>query len=178
MRKTVLYLSLLLSLSYLISCTRPVKHADSFYNVDDVFFNMDPARLPLIKPVEAVYVNSWQLDFPSRYIFRVTVPNTDILTYYTYSIAELDKFAVENNVIMAYSSYFDKKYAPAYIQENYYHWFVIVLDQEISKGFHTEDEFHQYIQILGISNPDWQTPDEAYEQFKQTGCLEWIPDCD
>jgi hypothetical protein len=54
---------------------------------------------------------------------------------------------------------------------------VIIPEKEIAEGFHTEDEFRQYIQTLGIQNPNWQTPDEAYEQFTQTGCLEWIPDC-
>ena len=76
---------------------------------------------------------------------------------------------------MAYSAYVDKD-SDAYIQENYYHWFVVIPEKKISEGFHTEDEFRQYIQTLGIQDPDWQTPDEAYEQFRRTGCLEWIPD--
>jgi len=29
--------------------------------------------------------------------------------------------------------------------------------------------------FLKISN--WQTPDDIYSQFEQTGCLSWIPDC-
>jgi hypothetical protein len=54
---------------------------------------------------------------------------------------------------------------------------VSVPDKNIAKGFHTKDEFDQYIQTFGIRNPDWQTPDEAYKKFAQTGCLDWIPDC-
>ena len=77
---------------------------------------------------------------------------------------------------MAYSTYVDTG-APDYIQDNYYHWFVLIPAKEIGEGFHAEDEFREYIQTLGIQNPDWQTPDEAYKKFKETGCLEWIPDC-
>jgi len=77
---------------------------------------------------------------------------------------------------MAYSAYVDKK-ANIYIQDSYFHWFVLIPDKEIAKGFQTEAEFRQYIQTLGIQDPYWQTPDETYKQFKKTGCLEWIPDC-
>jgi hypothetical protein len=77
---------------------------------------------------------------------------------------------------MAYSGYVDKN-ADAYIQDNYYHWFVLIPDKKIAEGFHTEEEFRQYIQMLGIQDPDWLTPDDAYEEFRLTGCLDWIPDC-
>ena len=97
--------------------------------------------------------------------------------YYLYGhVHELEKFAVKNGVIMAYSSYVDKE-ANAYIQDSYYHWFVNVPHKKITKGFHTEEEFLEYIQGLGVDDPDWQTPDEAHKQFRKTGCLEWIPDC-
>jgi len=77
---------------------------------------------------------------------------------------------------MAYSPYVDK-HADDYIQDNYYHWFVMVMDKYITQGFHTEAEFRAYIQTLGIQDPDWQTPDEAFKQFLDTGCLAWFPDC-
>ena len=79
----------------------------------------------------------------------VSIPNSQEV--YAYGIEELEKFAVQNGVIMAYSSYVDKE-AVAYIQENYYHWFVIIPEKEIAEGFHTEDEFNQYIQTLGSKN--------------------------
>lgn len=104
----------------------------------------------------------------------VSIPNSQVV--YPYNIEELEKFAVQSGVIMAYSSYINKE-ADSYIQDNYYHWFVIIPEKEIAEGFHTEDEFRDYIQTLGIQDSDWQRPDEAYEQFKKTGCLEWIPDC-
>jgi hypothetical protein len=53
----------------------------------------------------------------------------------------------------------------------------MVPSKNITVGFHTEDEFDQYIQTLGVQNPEWQTPDEAFKKFAETGCLEWIPDC-
>ena len=180
MKNTVFYLVLFLSLSYLTSCAPPaqptnppVQHADPFYNINDNDYPL--LHLPLIKPVEAKRQDGrtpWRVFLP--YGPYVSVPNSQ--EEYIYGIEELEKFAVQNGVIMAYSSYVDTG-AVAYIQENYYHWFVIIPEKEIAEGFHTEDEFREYIQTLGIQDPDWQTPDEAYERFEQTGCLDWIPDC-
>lgn len=153
--------------------TDPVQHTDSFYNINDDDYPL--LHLPLIKPVEAKRQDGrtpWRVFLP--YGMFVSIPNSQ--EEYAYDIEELEKFAVQNGVIMAYSSYVNKE-AVAYIQENYYHWFVIIPEKEIAEDFHTEDEFNQYIQTLGIQEPDWQTPDEAYEQFTQTGCLDWIPDC-
>ena len=106
----------------------------------------------------------------------VQIPNSNNADYGYSGVVELERFAVKNGVIMAYSSYVDKQ-ADAYIQNDYYHWFVIVPSKDITEGFYTGNEFDQYIQTLGIQNPDWQTPDEAYKKFAQTGCLDWIPDC-
>jgi hypothetical protein len=182
MKKTFLYLILLLSFSYVTSCAPPTKptdlpvqHADSFYNINDNDYPL--LHLPLIKPIEA---KRWDGSTPWRVFLRdgpsVRVPNRPDILYYDYNIEELEKFAVSNGIIMAYTAYVDKE-ADAYIQENYYHWFVVIPEKKISVGFHTEDEFRQYIQSLGVQDPDWQTPDEAYEQFSRTGCLKWIPDC-
>jgi hypothetical protein len=174
MRKTLFYLILLLSISYLTSCTPYIKHADTFYNVND---GIDPRRIPLIKPIDVIHLNSsslWDLDLlPSMWI---DYPKSQGLYYLYGYVHELEKFAVNNGIIMAYSSYVDEE-ADAYIQENYYHWFVLIPDKEITKGFHTEDEFNEYTQSLGVEEPDWQTPDKAHKQFRKTGCLEWIPDC-
>ena len=180
MKNTIFYLVLFLSLSYVTSCAPPVQptnppvqHADPFYNFNDDDYPL--IHLPLIKPIEAKRQDGrtpWRVFLP--YGMFVSIPNNQ--EEYAYDIEELEKFAVSNGVIMAYSAYVDKQ-ADAYIQDNYYHWFVLIPDKEIAEGFHTEDEFREYIQTLGIQDPDWQTPDEAYEQFTQTGCLDWIPDC-
>lgn len=173
---------LLLSISYLTSCTSPVQrtdsaiqHADPFYNINHNDYPL--LHLPLIKPIEAKRQDGrtpWRVFLP--YGLWVSVPDRQDNFFYSYDIEELEKIAVSNGVIMAYSAYVDKE-ADAYIQDDYYHWFVLIPDKKIAEGFHTEDEFLQYIQTLGISNPDWQMPDEAYDTFEQTGCLDWIPDC-
>ena len=173
MKKTVFCLIFLLSISSVTSCTQRVQHSDPFYNeYDDEF-----SRLPLIKPIKAIQNGSfspWYLGLGNP--IWIEIPNSNKV-YYVYSIVkELEKISAESGVVMAYSSYVDKQ-ADAYIQDDYYHWFVVVPDKEITKGFHTEDEFREYIQTLGIQNPDWQTPEEAYDKFMQTGCLDWIPDC-
>ena len=176
MKKIVFYLILFLSISYLTSCASPVQHSDPFYNVnyDDYPLN----HLPLIKPISATRHGSSSHPWGVSIIYglSVPIPNKQGLVLYAYGIRELEKFAVENGVIVAYSAYVDTE-ANAYIQDNYYHWFVLIPNQEIAEGFHTETEFWEYIQTLGIQEIDWQTPGEAYEQFAKTGCLEWIPDC-
>jgi hypothetical protein len=182
MKKTVFYLILLFSLSYVTSCAPPsqnadppVKHADPFYNINHDDYPL--IHLPLINPVQADRQDGrtpWRVFLP--YGPWVQIPNRQDIFYYDYNIEELEKFAISNSIIMAYSAYLDKD-ADAYIQDNYYHWFVIIPKKEVAEGFHTENEFRKYIQALGIQDPNWQTPDKAYEQFAQTGCLEWIPDC-
>jgi hypothetical protein len=174
MKKTTFCLIILLSISCVMGCTSHVQHADPFYNDDGDDFPRN--HLPLIKPIEATRERSSSPWFVvlARYIW-IKLPNSQ--NVYAYSNIEgLEKFAVQNDVIMAYSSYVDKQ-ADAYIQNDYYHWFVMVPSENITKGFHTEDEFRLYIRTLGVQNPDWQTPDEAYAKFAQTGCLDWIPDC-
>lgn len=184
MKKTVFYLIILLSLSYVTSCAPPaqqtdisVKHADSFYNINHDDYPL--LHLPLINPIEAKRQDGRT---PWRVLLLngpwVHVPDRQDNFFYGYAIEELEKFAVSNGVIMAYSAYIDKD-ADAYVLENYYHWFVIIPEKEISEGFHTEDEFNQYIQSLGITDPEWLTPDDAYEKYiKRGGCLDWIPDCE
>ncbi len=174
MKSTFICSMILLSISILTSCTSIVHHADPFYNYDDFTHN----RIPLIKPIEANRLNSsypWSMQLRPG-IWIVDYPNSQGIDYLYFHVEELEKFAVKDGVIMAYSSYVDQE-AKAYIQDNYYHWFIMVPDKEITKGFQTEDDFRSYIQTLGVQDPDWQMPDEAFQQFRHTGCLEWIPDC-
>lgn len=183
MKKTVFYLVLLFSLSSMTGCATPiqptdvpVQHDDSFYNINHDDYPL--LHLPLIKPIEAKQEDGrtpWRVFL--TYGPTIRVPNRQDISYYAYNIEELEKFAVSNGVIMAYSAYVDTE-ADAYIQDNYYHWFVTIPEKEIGEGFHTEDEFNLYILTLGIQNPDWQTPDEAYDHFLEAGCLDWFPDCE
>ena len=168
-------LMILLSISYMTSCTTLVHHADPFYNYNDRDFPRD--HLPLIDPIEATRErpsSPWSLELLN--VLWISVPNSQV--EYPYDLVkELEKFAVKDGVIMAYSSYVNMQ-ADAYILKNYYHWFVMVPSKNVTEGFHTENEFRQYVQTFGIQDPDWQTPDEAFHKFLQTGgCLDWIPDC-
>ena len=182
MKKTFFYLILIVGLGFLTSCAKPtqktdlpIQHADPFYNINDNEYPL--LHLPLIKPIEAKRQDGkspWRVLLPNGPSVRI--PDKKDVFIYAYAIEELEKFAVSNGVIMAYSAYVDQKADP-YIQNNYFHWFVLIPEKKIAEGFRAEDEFRQYIQTLGIQDPDWQTPDEAYKQFKQTGCLKWIPDC-
>jgi hypothetical protein len=177
MKKTALCLMILLGIGYLTSCTPPGHYSDAFYNF---YFNDNEYtgyRLPLLEPYSAKRDSSssrWSVNLMPHGPW-VHIPNSQEEYCYC-QIEELGKFAVKNGVIIAYSSYVDGQ-AGAYIQNGYYHWFVIVPDKTITLGFQTEDEFNQYIQTLGIQNPEWQTPDAAFDKFERTGCLDWIPDC-
>lgn len=153
----------------------PNRYADPFYNPN--YDDYPLLHLPLIKPIQAnreAGDSIWRVTLPNGP--RVSVPNSQNNLVYPYAIVELEEFAVKDGVLMAYSAYVDKEAAP-YIQENYYHWFVLIPDKRIAEGFQTEEEFREYIQTLGIQNPNWQTPNVAFDKFKKTGCLDWIPDC-
>ena len=175
MKKNSKILIFLLTLCFLVSCMPQNKHTDSFYDIND---GLTPKRIPLIKPIDmniSFSSDTWDLDLkPSMWR---DYPDSQGLYYLYGYVHDVDKFTVINGIIMAYSMFVDTD-ADAYIQDNFYHWFVLIPEKEITTGFHTEDEFTKYIQSLGADEPEWQTPDNAYKQFKKTGCLEWIPDCD
>ena len=171
-----LFMVLLIFSCVLIYSPPPDRYADPFYNFnDDEYPWLD--HLPLIKPIDAVRPageSLWRVSLPHGP--RVSVPNSQNNLVYYYAIDELEKFAAKDGVLMAYSAYVDKEADP-YIQENYYHWFILIPDKQIAEGFQTEEEFREYIQKLGFQTPQWQTPNEAFDKFKKTGCLDWIPDC-
>jgi hypothetical protein len=179
MKNKFLRFMIFLSVCFLMSCTSTVHHSDPFYNVNESDFPRD--HLPIINPVEATRErpsDPWNLHlFNALYVDLPKKQEQDVLEVYMYIyVEELEKFAVKAGVIMAYSPYVDRQAAP-YVQDNYYHWYVMVPSEEITKGFHTEDEFQEYIETLGIQYPDWLTPDEAFDTFLDTGCLDWYPDC-
>jgi hypothetical protein len=185
-KESFIFLALFISLSYMTSCSPrlqptdwPAQHPDPFYNIDHNDYPL--LHLPLIKPIEVKREDGrspWNLELLNVIWIKLPkIQEQEVSAYYGYNpVKELEKFAVKNGVIMAYSRYIDQQ-ADSYVRNNFYHWFVMVPGKQLSKGFHTEEEFREYIQTLGIQDPDWQKPDEAYEKFKRTGCLEWIPDC-
>jgi hypothetical protein len=181
-KKTFFYLMILFGLVSMAGCASraqptnpPVQHADPFYNINPNDYPL--IYLPLIKPIEAEREDGrspWMVFSPNGP--WVQLPNRQDNSVYFYAIGELEKFAVENGAILAYSSYIDNN-ADSYIQDNYYHWFVLIPDKKIAEGFQTEAGFLQYIQTLGIQSPAWTMPDDAYDTYKKTGCLDWLPDC-
>lgn len=183
MKKAILCLWIILITIYLASCQTVVKHSDPFYN-DDGGDRFPYTQFPLIKPY---YV--YTMDVGSPWIIELIgingglrielqnmgLPDNAAYVYY-YDVVDVRKISVQDGIIMAYSPYVDDE-APQSIQDNYYQWFVVIPDREITMGFHEEDAFQEYIQTLGIQKPDWQKPFDASRQFSSTGCLDWLPDC-
>jgi hypothetical protein len=172
MKKNLFSLIILL---FIASCTPLVHHSDPFYDFNDSDFPRD--QLPLLNPIKATRESSsspWEIGLIN--IIWIDIPKS--IEKYPYSyIMEVEKIDVIDNAIFAYSSYVDKQ-AEDYVFNNYFHWFVIVPNKKITKGFHSEDEFNEYIKSLGMEFPDWQTPDELFAEYaKNGGCLDWIPDC-
>ena len=111
MKKTAFCLIILLSISCAMTFPRfPSlrQHADPFYNYDE---SMPPgSRFPLIKPLDVErddYSSPWNLGLNNS--LMVKIPNTDH-DYYSYDlVVGLEKFALKNGVVMAYSSYIDTR---------------------------------------------------------------------
>lgn len=179
MKKNFFFLLMFLSISFLTSCTPLVHHSDPFYDLNGSDYPR--GHIPLINPVQAtrdIRSSSWNLKLLNG--IHINLPKSQeqevVKVYGYYRIEELEKFAVRDGGIMAYSAYTDQQ-ADLYILNDFYHWFVMVPSKNVTEGFHTEDEFNKYIETMGIQDPDWQTPDDAYDQFLNTGCLDWFPDC-
>src|SRR6266542_3583743 len=179
MKKELIYILIILLVIGLSGCSNVVQHTDPFYN-DDGGDDFPYTQFPLIKPY---YV--YTMDVGSPWIIEllgtngglhVTAPKNEEGAVYSYDVWDVRKIDVQEGIIMAYSPYVNDE-VPQSIQDNYYHWFVIVPDEQNTMGFHDENAFQAYIQKLGIQNPDWQTPKDAINQFENTGCLPWIPDC-
>jgi len=171
MKKLLNWFTVIFIAFYLSSCTSRVQHTDEFYNDRGSFPYL---RFPLIKPY---YVDSAAVTGGTEpwtmYLKKLWAPPNYL---YLYSVTDVRKLSIKGNVIMAYSPYVNEE-AEQGIQENYYHWFVVVADKNIEAGFHTEGAFLEYIQQLGIQQPEWTSPDDLFDEYDSTGCLPWIPDC-
>lgn len=133
-------------------------------------------RIPLMKPYEMLKLNQ-QLEINRKLGWGIQLhvsPSEKELYYYS-AIYDIQKFAIENGVIMVYATY--PQEVDTDVGQKVLYWFVIVPDKEIETGFDMEAEFLSYIQTYGIELPRWIEPERAYEQFYKTGCLDWIPTC-
>ena len=143
---------------------------DSFYQYGGS--SRDYLRFPLIKPYYAIYLSDevgWQipLDLESD--------PSQVDLYYYLSLPHVQKIAVDNGVIMVYAPYelpTDKT-----INHNVPQWYALLVDQNVEIGFVSEAEFLAYIRQYGIDQLDWQEPDDILQEYNQTRCLDWIPDC-
>lgn len=171
MKKIIFSIVATLVILVSVSCNPRIRHDDSFYNYSGDFEHL---RFPLIKPYYMDFMDDgyfWGFRLDDG--FEAPSPN-DNWTYLT--IYGVTKLSVIDRVIMVYSPYVSDR-ADENIKENFLHWFVIVPDKQIETGFETEGEFLEYIHQFGIQQPEWLDPFEVFKEFEQTGCLDWIPDC-
>jgi hypothetical protein len=59
-------------------------------------------------------------------------------------------------------------------------WYIISPKKDVfEKGFINKNSFLEYLKKLNIDihKLDWKTPNDLYNQFNETGCLPWIPNC-
>jgi len=125
------------------------------------------SRLPLLDPYFALLpddsrTKEWYFALEQNHDTK-----EDPLSSYFYIL--IKQLAIEKGVLMINTDHFSRNELLA--------WFVLIPSQKIETGFKSEEEFRQYIAGYGIQNPRWMTPQAAYEQFKETSCLYWIPDC-
>lgn len=137
----------------------------------------DARFLPLVDPYKAVKPFGESGDVYGWYIDVISNERERKMSIYT-QISRVEKVAVDNGIIMAYSSEIvDLSEQEKGAGLKALHWFVIIPSQQIETGFESEKEFLIYVHALGIKNPIWLGTDEAFQKFKNTGCLDWISDC-
>lgn len=144
-----------------------------FENIDPFYSSTgdwDSSRFPLLKPYEAIRLvgmDEWYINLNA----------TDMQAMFLYaSIPNPSKIAVQEGVIMVYTSY--KPEVSENLRDEIFHWFVLIPSKDIEMGFKNETDFTSYIQTYGIDEVSWETPDAFFQEFEDTGCLEWIPGCE
>jgi hypothetical protein len=146
------------------------KHSDPFYN--DVG-TWDSLNLPLINPYYLIIINKeygWRMPLKGNFPYEFN-------DYLILEIQNINKVAVDKGIIMVYTPHAPN--VDESLGQKSLYWFVAIPHEGNSEiGFETESDFLDYIQILGINNPQWVEPGVAYDKFFQTGCFDWIPDCD
>ncbi len=149
-----------------MSCFVPKNNPDEFYSA---WVDWGSPRFPLIKPYAAFYVSE-----NAKWSINLLVPRSRELNHYL-NITEIEKVAVNKDVIIVYTSH-SQKTGPNDPLITLY-WFVIIPNQEIERGFDNETDFIEFIAKYGIEDVKWETPDDINRRFLDTGCLDWIPGC-
>ncbi|MDR3577772.1 MAG: hypothetical protein P4L50_28230 [Anaerolineaceae bacterium] len=124
-------------------------------------------RIPLIKPYDAIGSEDgdrWYISLQNNHMLK----SSDPLSYYD-NISDVTKIAVENGLIMGFT--------PLSGKNMIVNWFVLIPDKKIEMGFASKGDFLKYINSYGLQEPNWSTMNEFCQQFRSTGCLDWISDC-
>jgi hypothetical protein len=144
---------------------------------------LDYVRFPLIKPFDATSGASdiWILGIGhdtfvySDNIYEITVLKNFILVH-SIGVTIVDGDSVQEGWYVFNTT--DKEFLKKFKTEkdflkNY------GIEKYFLKGFETEKEFSKYLKSIHIDEDKlvWQKPADLYKQFKETGCLPWIPNC-
>lgn len=149
---------------------------DPFYRHGDDAFDVD-LNFPLIKPY---YAKAFPEGFPHqgkiyRYIWEIDLHGGENSQFKPWdSICCNIKIAIQNNLIFVYAS--DPQASETSSNQGI-GWYILnpVTLEEL--GFSDQTEFNTYLKDNHLEEPEWQEPDDLHDEFNQTGCLDWFPDC-
>ncbi len=137
------------------------KNTDIFYTKS---VGLDIVRFPLIKPFDITSIDikeSWLLGIGSDTdIYADNISELTILKSYIF-VHSIGRTIVGDNFVLE-------------------GWYIVdTKAKEFLKGFATEKEFSKYLKSIQIDDDKlvWRKPAYLYKQFKETGCLPWIPNC-
>lgn len=142
------------------------RNADPFYRVGG---GTDFLRIPLKKPYDAIKgsdEHGWTIDlfFPSKE------------SSYYLSIFHVKKIGIDQKAIYVYTDSTEQSIKSKNTPHLF--WFVILVDEKRERGFLSEDQFLAFIESAGLEEPNWIDINSAYQEFFETGCTVWMPDCE
>ncbi len=164
----IILLVIMLS-GYYFSARSTNKDKDPFYKQGS---GWDYLRFPLVKPYYAIKIennNGWAISLQNELPLKKDT--------FSQEIHNVRKIAIENNVIMIYSLD-DSTFSDGNPDEKIiFHWFVLIPSEHIEIGFEKEADFSNFIRPYRINTVPWLEPLSVLQTFDQTGCLDWIPEC-
>jgi hypothetical protein len=165
---------LILAISLILYCTGcTAKSAGSLYI--DAFYQgkgeWSFSRFPLLKPYQMINAH----DDAGWFLEKEYEENG--YTYHDSLIFNVDNIAIVENLIFIHSTSETAAEDNNYNNESTYFWYVITPDQGVVEQFEEQTEFVSFILDKGLQSIHWNSPDSLYEEFWQTDCLAWIPNC-
>ncbi|NTW31142.1 MAG: hypothetical protein HGB12_00655 [Bacteroidetes bacterium] len=154
---------------FLLTACGGNKNKHEFSNQKEKMFytdvnGMDYIRFPLIMPYEVMCVDLVEMNW--------VINLKDSIRFYS-SITKVIEVEVTHDVILVRSTSTHQVMEGEKAKQ----WFVIIPSKKVEVGFTDETEFKDYLKLYGISVIKWIETNVAYKQFKETGCLPWIPGC-